>query len=599
MAWPSRVGTVTLRQEISKGPMNQFHKAWGDASSFLLQTPKKWWVDLCVLLGGAGLVVLVATVAQEWQAPVRPTVEIDLSASALPKYACYSLSRGLIAYLLSLAFTLGYGYWAARDHRAEKVLVPLLDILQSVPVLGFLPGLVLALAALFPSNNIGLELASVLMIFTGQAWNMTFSFYHSLKALPSSLKDAADVYRFNWRQRALRLELPFAAIGLIWNSMMSMAGGWFFLMISEAFVLGDKDFRLPGLGSYMSVAMEKGDWGAMGLGVVTMVTIIVLLDQLLWQPMVAWGQKFRMEERAEEAPPRSWFLDLLKRSKLVAAIREWSRRAAVSLEEGAFKPDPLTSTPERTKAPLRVLSLLAFFGLLSILGFGIFKIVSLFAGVSPSQWLLLFGKAFATLARVLFAVALGLLWTVPVGLWIGLSPRLSRMLQPVIQIIASFPAPMIFPVAILLMAKAGIPLSAGSVFLMLLGVQWYILFNVVAGATAIPSDLKEAARVYRFGGWQRFKQFYLPCIFPYLITGMVAAAGGAWNASIVAEYVTFKGKEQSAWGLGSQISLSASQADFPMLAAGVVVMALVVVTFNRLVWDKLSQLAEHKYAMNK
>jgi len=581
-------------------PLVPFHKSWGEAASFLLQTPKRWWVDLFVLAGGAGLVVLVATVAQEWQAPVRPTVEIDLSASSLPKYACYSLSRGLIAYLLSLAFTLGYGYWAARDKRAEKVLVPLLDILQSVPVLGFLPGLVLALAALFPNSNIGLELASILMIFTGQAWNMTFSFYHSLKALPPSLKAAADVYRFNWRQRALRLELPFAAIGLIWNSMMSMAGGWFFLMISEAFVLGDKDFRLPGLGSYMSVAMEKGDWGAMGLGVLAMVSIIVLLDQLLWQPMVAWGQKFRMEERTEEVPPRSWFLDLLRRSKLVAALGEWSRRKAESLERGAFPQASLSPlAPPRSKLPLQALSLLAFLGLVSLLGFGVLKVVALFAGVASSQWLLLFGKAFATMARVLCAVALGVAWAVPVGLWIGLSPRLSRTLQPVIQVIASFPAPMIFPVAILLMAKAGIPLSAGSVFLMLLGVQWYILFNVVAGATAIPSDLKEAARVYRFGGWQRFRQFYLPGIFPYLITGMVAAAGGAWNASIVAEYITFKGKEQSAWGLGSQISLSASQADFPMLAAGVVVMALVVVTFNRLVWDKLCQLAEHKYAMNK
>jgi NitT/TauT family transport system permease protein len=330
-----------------------------------------------------------------------------------------------------------------------------------------------------------------------------------------------------------------------------------------------------------------------------MVAIIVLLDQLLWQPLVAWGHKFRMEERSEEAPPRSWFLDLLKRSKLVGNLREWSRRAAEDLERGVRAPQAAGDATPGPGGLWKVLSGLAFLGLVLGLCLGVWKVVALFSGVTLPQWLLLFGKAFATLARVLCAVALGLLWTVPVGLWIGLSPRLSRLLQPVIQIIASFPAPMIFPAAILLMAKAGIPLSAGSVFLMLLGVQWYILFNVVAGATALPSDLKETARVYRFGVWQRFKQFYLPGILPYLITGMVAAAGGAWNASIVAEFTTFQGRVDTAWGLGSQISLSASRADFPLLAAGVVVMALVVVTFNRLVWDRLCRLAEEKYSLGK
>jgi NitT/TauT family transport system permease protein len=576
----------------------QPNKTWGETFSFLGGYRKAWWVDLALLLGGAGVIFALREMAGEWTAPHRDAIVIDLSVASLPKYTLYSLSRGLLAYGLSLIFTLAYGYWAARDRVAEKVLVPLLDILQSVPVLGFLPGLVLALAYLFPSNNIGLEIAAILMIFTGQVWNMTFSFYHSLRSIPQDLREAATVYRFNWWQRALKVELPFAGIGLIWNSMMSMAGGWFFLMICEGFVLGDKDFRLPGLGSYMSVAMEKGDWTAMLWGILAMISVIVLLDQMLWRPLVVWGQKFRVEEGGDDIPARSWFLDLIHRSRFLKMVGRLFKRRP--------KEEPLPSAPRPVETPLtrshhgaKVFSLAAFTFLLALMGLGAWKLMVLFSGVTVLEWGMLWAKSLATLARVLCAAFLGALWAVPVGLWIGLSPRRSRLLQPLIQVVASFPAPMIYPVIIFLLREMGVPLQVGSVLLMLIGVQWYILFNVVAGASAIPSDLKEAARVYRIEGWQKFRKILLPGIFPYLVTGLVTATGGAWNASIVAEFVTFKGESMAAWGLGSQISSAAAAANFPLLAAGVTVMSLVVVTFNRLVWDRLCRLAEDKYSLSK
>src|SRR5262245_39068449 len=299
-----------------------WRKLWGEATAFLDRARRFGWADLLVVAGVAGLLFGLSDLAREWRGPHRPAVEIDLSPRALPEYTFFSLCRGLLAYSLSLGFTLVYGYWAAKDHRAERVLLPLLDILQSIPVLGFLPGILLALNAAFPRSNVGLELAAVVMIFTGQAWNMTFSFYHSLRSVPKDQQEAATVYRFSWWQRLKWVELPFATMGLVWNSMMSMAGGWFFLMISESFQLGEQDFRLPGIGSYMSVAVERGDVPAMLWAIVAMVLMIVLLDQLLWRPVVVWAQKFRVEEGGAGPQMTSWFLDWLRRSRLVAAVRK-------------------------------------------------------------------------------------------------------------------------------------------------------------------------------------------------------------------------------------------------------------------------------------
>jgi len=567
---------------------------FGAAVAVLDRSRRLVWTDLALLAGLGGTIYGLAHLARQWTGEMRPAVEIDLSLGALPGYALLSLSRGLAAYVLSLAFTLVYGYWAARDRIAERVLIPALDILQSIPVLGFMPGLVLGLVGLFPHSNVGLELASVIMIFTGQAWNMTFSFYHSLRSIPRDLTEVAILSRFGFWQRLRWVELPFSAIGLVWNSMMSMAGGWFFLMVSEAFILGDKDFRLPGLGSYMSVAVAKGDGRAMVGAVLTMVIMIVALDQLLWRPVVVWSQKFRMEESGQTEAMTSWFLDLLKRSRLLAFASSIPSRLAPP--PAPRRPRP-AERPPRPRAWASPVSLLLFLALLALLAWGAVNLVALLRGVPRVTWGGIGLEAFLTLGRVLLATALGTLWTLPAGLAIGLSPRLSRVLQPVVQVVASFPAPMLFPAAVTVLRALGVGLGLGSVVLMLLGTQWYVLFNVIAGATAVPADLREAARIYRLGGWQRFRELYFPAVFPYLVTGWVTAAGGAWNASIVSEYVSFRGEVLTAVGLGARISSAAESAQFAVLAAAITVMAAMVTLFNRLVWRRLNGVAEARFSL--
>ena len=557
-------------------------------------------VDLAIVVALAGLLFGVLQLGREWRGASRPAIVIDLSPLALPRYTFYSLSRGLLAYGLSLAFTLTYGYWAAKDRIAERVLVPLLDILQSIPVLGFMPGLILALVALFPRSNIGLELAAVIMIFTGQAWNMTFSYYHSLRSVPDDLSEVGAVYRFSWWQRLKWLELPYATLGLVWNSMLSMAGGWFFLMINEAFRLGDRDFRLPGIGSYMSVAVDQGRTDAMLYAIGAMTLMIVAVDQVLWRPIVVWAQKFRVDEGGTQERTTSWFLNLLRRSRLIAVLRRLWRRLRTRLARPRVPrpgPGPSVAIAVRRPAPWLGVILLAL--LLAALAFGAWKLTHVLRRVPAAEWGTLGGAAGWTLGRVLLATALGTLWALPAGIAIGLSPRLSRLLQPVVQIVASFPAPMLFPIVIAGLAAAGVSLGWGSIVLMLLGTQWYILFNVIAGAMAIPTDLQEAARSYRLKGWRRFRALYLPGVFPYLVTGWVTAAGGAWNASIVAEYVTFKGQTLQAHGLGAQISAAAAAADLPRLAASILVMSAIVVAFNRTVWRQFYRLAEHRFSLNR
>ena len=568
-------------------------------TSALHRTRRFGLVDLAIVVALAGLLFGVLQLGREWRGASRPAIVIDLSPLALPRYTFYSLSRGLLAYVLSLAFTLTYGYWAAKDRIAERVLVPLLDILQSIPVLGFMPGLILALVALFPRSNIGLELAAVIMIFTGQAWNMTFSYYHSLRSVPDDLREVGAVYRFSWWQRLKWLELPYATLGLVWNSMLSMAGGWFFLMINEAFRLGDRDFRLPGIGSYMSVAVDQGRTDAMLYAVGAMTLMIVAVDQVLWRPVVVWAQKFRVEEGGTQERMTSWFLNLLRRSRLIAVFRRLGRRLRTLLARPPAPRPDLTMQPVAVRRPTAWLGVILLALLLAALVFGAWKVTHVLRRVPATEWGTLCGAAVWTLGRVLLATALGTLWALPTGIAIGLSPRLSRLLQPVVQIVASFPAPMLFPIVIAGLAAAGVSLGWGSIVLMLLGTQWYILFNVIAGAMAIPTDLQEAARSYRLQGWRRFRALYLPGVFPYLVTGWVTAAGGAWNASIVAEFVTFKGQTLQAHGLGAQISAAAAAADFPRLAASILVMSAIVVAFNRTVWRQFYRLAEQRFSLNK
>ncbi len=570
-------------------------KTWGDDFAFTKRAKNWVWMDIPVFFAFLGLFYIVFHFAKEWAAPLRPSIEIDLSLGALPKYTFFSLARGMIAYVLSLLFTIVYGYCAAKNKHARRVLVPLLDILQSIPVLGFMPGLVLGLVTLFPHNNVGLELAAVMMIFTSQVWNMTFSFYSSIRSVPNDLLHVAKVFRFSTWRIFKWIELPYATTGLIWNSMMSMAGGWFFLMVSEAFVLGNKDFRLPGIGAYMSVAVVEGNKRAMACAVVAMVIMIVCLDQFFWSPIVVWAQKFRMEEGSGSPRTNSFFLELLKSSNFIYCVKKLFNKVTEKLFTNRIMAYSKEERPKRAWLSRSIFGVYVVL-VVSLLLCGV-KLVSFMRALGLSDWILLGKSGFLTLLRVLATLILGTVWTVPVGIVIGLSPRLSRIFQPLVQIVASFPAPMLFPVIILLLHRVGVELGWGSILLMLLGTQWYILFNVIAGASSIPSDLKEAACVYKFSRWECLLHLYLPAIFPYLVTGWVTAAGGAWNASIVAEYVIFNGKTLTASGLGSIVSLAADRGNFPLLAGAVFTMSAIVVIFNRTVWKKLYKVAREKYSL--
>ncbi len=601
--------------------MNQtfFHRIFGEAAAVLGRSRRRiGWTDLIILVALAGVLYGVLDLAHEAAGEPIATERIDLSPLALPRYTFFSLCRGLAAYVLSLGFTLAYGYWAAKDKLAERVLIPMLDILQSIPVLGFLPGLLLALTALFPGSNIGIEMAAVIMIFTGQAWNMTFSFYHSVISVPLDQREVATIYRFNWWERFRWVELPFATMGLVWNSMMSMAGGWFFLMICETFQLGERGFRLDGLGSYMTCAVRAGRVDYILYAIGTMVAMIVLLDQLLWRPVVVWAQKFRVEEGGQVEEMTSWFLNWLRRSHILSAISHLMDRLGELREKKR-----LARAPERPVDPTRPspwpsrIAFAIFLVLLALLLVGAYRLLGLLADVTPAAWKTLGWSAGLTLGRVLLSVIIGTLWAIPAGLAIGLSPRLSRALQPIVQVIASFPAPMLYTLVIAFLAlDSPGALNWGSVLLMLLGTQWYILFNVISGAMAIPADLREAARSYRMRTWQQFWVLYLPAIFPFLVTGWVTAAGGAWNASIVSEYVQVRHAAESAEaeecmegaadtitadGLGAEISKAAAAWDkgLPMLAASILTMSLVVVVFNRTVWRRCYRLAEGRFSLNR
>src|SRR6266540_2116730 len=490
-------------------------------------------VILCLL---GGVIAAVVAFAREFEAPFLQAVQIDLRPAALPRYTLYSLSRGVSALLISYLFALGFGYAAAKSRPAELLLLPLLDILQSIPVLGFLPGLVLGLVSLFPTRNVGLELAAILMIFTAQAWNLALSFYHSLKGIPGPLRDACKIAGWRPRRTFWELEVPAAAQGLVWNGMLSMAGGWFFLMVNEAFRLGDRDYRLPGVGSYMSVALDQGNVTAMGLAIGAMVAMIVCVDQLLWRPLVVWVEKFRLDETAGTSRASSWVLDFLRRARL-------PRRAA-ALQRRAYR------TARRAARPFE----------------------RPFRAAGP---VILRGPRFAFEHPIARKAALGL--------------------QPVIQVVASFPAPMLFPLVILLFERIGIGLGLGAVALMVLAGQWYILFNVISAVAALPQQLKDATAAFRLPRLTRWRLLYLPAAAPALVMGWVTAAGGAWNGSIVAEYIQAGGELRTTKGLGSLISEATAHANFPLLAGGIALMSLVVVGWNRIVWRSMMEWARTRF----
>ena len=550
-------------------------------------------VLVLILVGILGLIAM----GRQWHQPFQREVAINLSPWYLPYYTLLSFSRGAIAYILSFIFTLFYARWAAYDRQAERFLIPLLDILQSLPLSAFLVPIELALLALFPNSEFGLELSCIIVIFTGQVWNMTFSFYYSLKALPDDFKFVGRLARFTPWQRFTQIELPFASKGLVYNSMVSMAGGWFFLSIIEAFQLNNQDYRVRGLGSYMSVAQEQNNFAAQAWDVVAMVTMIVLLDQFVWRPLIVWSNKFKMEDTEAEFQDRSAVLDYLGRSRLgmwmhARGTRMLLRRKTevVVVEDGA---------PAPTKRPswiARVPWSKILLGVALVVGaFGAINVVKLLADVKAGEWLVIAYSLFLTLIRVLAAIGLSTLIAVPVGVWIGSNPKLARYLMPLTQIAASFPSPLVFPNIVMLIYLLHGSLQWGAVILMMLGTIWYILFNVISGASAVPQDLRACTQLTHLTRWQAWRTLWLPGIFPALTTGWITAAGGAWNASIVSEYVQYEGKTHTATGLGALIFQATDTGNYPQLAAAVLAMAMFVVVFNRFVWKRLSALAQERF----
>ena len=553
--------------------------------------------DLPVLLSVLAVFYGLVSLTRYWTAPVNVQPEIRLDPAVLPQYALFSVARIAIAYLLSLIAAVAYGYVAARHAAAERVMIPLLDTLQSIPVLSFLPTVMVAMVALFPTRQLGVELGSILLIFTGQVWNMAFSVYSSLRSIPRDLLEAAQVYRLSRWQTFLQLELPYSAIGLIWNSMMSVAGGWFFLMACEMFVLGNRDLRLPGLGSYLQTAANAGDTRAIAWGVAVMVAVIALTDQLIWRPLIAWSEKFKFEQVESAQAPRSPVLNWLRHSRLVSrlgrATVEPAREALLLRAARRLAARGEADEGGRRKWTVRLLGVAAVAGI----GYAVAKMLVLLAALSIADLRGILLGAGATFLRVEGTLLLAGLWTIPAGVAIGLHPKLSAVAQPLAQIAASVPATALFPIVLLVLIRLGGGLGIGSMVLLLLGTQWYILFNVIAGATSIPADLKEVTEIFRLGRLERWRRLLLPAIFPYLITGFVPASGGAWNASIVAEYVRFHGQTFTVTGLGAVISRATDGGNFPVLLGATLVMAGLVVTINRLLWRRLYALAATRFKL--
>jgi NitT/TauT family transport system permease protein len=565
----------------------------------ILERTWPFFLDIAVAALALATFYAVLRIAQYWMGHPVAAIAISSSVGMLPLYAFYSVVRIGVAYVLSLIFAVGYGYVAAYNPQIEAFLIAVLDILQSIPVLSFLPGVMLAMVSLIPGRQLGIEMGAILLIFTGQVWNMAFSFYSSLKSIPSELREAAKIYRFSAWQRFWQLELPYSAIGLVWNSMVSVAGGWFFLMACEMFVLGNRDFRLPGLGSYLQTAASRGDEHGMVWGSVTMVVIIVAIDQLIWRPVIAWSDKFKFEQVESSSRMTSPILHMLRHSNVLSWVKTTcfnplGERIYEGIARRQVRAEGLNLYPPK-RSHLVVTVVAAMVTL--IVCFASFRALALLRLIHGGEFVELLKGAGATFFRVNLSLLIASAWTIPVGVAIGFHPRLAKIAQPLAQIAASYPATAIFPILLIGLVRIGGGLGIASIALMLLGTQWYILFNVIAGATAIPSDLKEVADLFHFSRWQRWKTVILPGIFPYLVTGLVTASGGAWNASIVAEYFHLKDRTFETLGLGAQISAASDHGEFSILLLATIIMALMVVTVNRLVWRPMYRLAETKYRL--
>ncbi len=560
------------------------------------------WADVAAFLLLAAAAVMVVRGAGEMSEPLARlrTTPVTLNPARLPEYALLTTLRMFAALGASLLFTFTVATLAAKSRKAELVIVPALDILQSVPILGFLTFTVTFFMGLFPGRQLGVECAAIFAIFTSQAWNMAFSFYQSLRTIPGDLDEVSRQFGFSPWRRFIRLELPFATPGLVWNVMMSMSGGWFFVVASEAITVGKTTIALPGVGSWLALAIERQDMRAVAIGVGAMAVVILLYDQMVFRPVVAWADKFRFEQVASQDRPGSWVYDMVRQVRwlrwLTAAI-SWPIRKLAAID---WPVPRLRLQPVRLGGPAaRAVDRL-----------WIALVVMAAAAAAWFLWSFLartldwrdvgvaLGYGLATLARVAILIALTSLIWVPVGVWIGLRPAWAERLQPIAQFLAAFPANVLFPFVAVAIVKLRADPNIWLSPLMVLGTQWYILFNVIAGATAIPGDLKEAAGIFGIRGWQWWRQVALPAIFPYYVTGAITASGGSWNASIVAEVVTWGDTHLEATGLGAYIAKATAAGDYQRVALGVAVMSILVIAFNRVLWRPMYRFAERRLRLD-
>ena len=556
--------------------------------------PNVWDIVALVLVVGA--MVLIVYGGEQTVLPLSSleVAPVSLDPGNLPLYALRTTLRMLLAIVCSIIFTFIYAALAAKSRRAEMVLIPLLDILQSVPILGFLTFTVVFFLNLFPGRVLGAELACVFAIFTSQAWNMTFSMYQSMRNVPKDLEEATASFHLSGWQRFWRLDVPFAMPGLIWNTMMSMSGGWFFVVASEAITVGNTTVTLPGIGSYVALGIQQQNLAAIGYAILTMLAVIIAYDQLLFRPVVAWADKFRFEQTASGTAPTSWMLDLFRRTRALRALT--MPFAALNKTISNFRiawPASVTTPPRGPSSRTIDVAWLAL--VIATTSYAAWRAYDyLSATLGLADILSAVGYGLITLARVIVLIALASLVWVPVGVWIGLRPKLAERIQPLAQFLAAFPANLAFPVFVVIIVRYGLNANVWLSPLMILGTQWYILFNVIAGASAFPSDLREAAGSFHLKGWRWWIKVILPGIFPYYITGAITASGGSWNASIVAEVASWGDTHLTATGLGAYIATATEAGDFPRVVLGIAVMCVLVTLFNRLLWRPLYAFGERR-----
>ena len=557
--------------------------------------------DLLILILVCLLLFMLAWVGQQMATPydIGQPIPISLSPSMLPGYALRTVARLFIALIFSLLFTFSVGALAAKNRRAEQVIIPAIDIFQSIPVLSFLSITVMGFIRLFPDSLLGPECASIFAIFTAQVWNMTFGFYQSLKMLPEDLKEVSAMFQLSAWQRFWKVEVPFSMSSLLWNMMMSMSASWFFVVLSEAISVAHQDIRLPGIGSYIALAIQTHDLTAVGYAILSMAIVIILYDQILFRPLIAWSEKFKMEYSPEEEAYQSWLIDLLRRSRLMKRFG----MVATVFKEYFVNPRWAVPTPQKkSKKSLRVSKTNhdwlwnSVFGLTILLS-ALLLLRFILAELQFSDILDVFLLGAATGARVIVLIILSSLIWIPVGVWIGLRPHLAQKIQPFIQFVAAFPANLFYPLFVIAIVHFHLSVEIWVTPLMILGTQWYILFNVIAGASTIPRELYLVADNFGLKGWLWWKRLALPGIFPFYITGAICAAGGAWNASIVAECVSWGSTTLRATGLGEYIQASTLSGNFPKIALGTVMMCLYVLMFNHLIWRPLYRLAEERFNM--